>query len=1380
MPPSRRALAGCLFTALSFFLASCGGGTNSTSAAPTTSTSSTVTSVSVSCTANSVPVGQTSQCSAKVQGTGSFSSAVSWSVSGIAGGNFTLGTITSSGLYTAPATVPTPYSVNVSATSTEDGTKSASTSLIVAGMISSATQTVPAAAGGTITLPDGSSTTIPAGLLSSDQNVSLTEYSVPQNQPSNQMTAATGPALYLSFSAPLDPASPMKLHTAKRRGSRSYDGTEPVELSFNINLGTNTASLTGVGSALAGFANQAGQVFYQGVPGAIDDATGFGQAVLDQACLSAIQTALNAGSPLTIEVYFVRLSAAPANSPVQGLLTWDPQSELWSQFQECPAARPARTLVVVHGMLSSVEGAYSSMLSLPEFLSGVHYNQIFGVDYDWWNGIESNGQLLGTYFTTIATCAGGNSIDIMAHSEGVPVSMSAVAQSPSMEASLRHFITIAGPILGTPEANVFPGLQGSQRLALATALVDFLPGRMVYPPASIQGITDLTNSQFAIDLETDNSGDDVLSGIRNSWLTDPNLSQLPVIAVGGTAPGPILAACLTNCFGIFQSEPFDGVVGLDSAFAAGLDLSLYRLPAFALFHTSMVGNPDVVAELESQLGNTSPPILTVLTSSPSASCADNRSCVGPPGSIFTFSATGYKANTAVNLYIQDPTGTQDAPRLFQTDSNGQVVWQDFTPCSKAAGAYGTWLYDPTNLLASNSVIETVTNGSCVGGGISVAINPTTAQVPVNSTQQFTATVTGTSNPAVTWSVDGTSGGNSTVGTISGGGLYTAPNLVPTPASVIVTATSQADTNVSASASVTVTSSADAPTVATLSPPTAITSNSATLPGTVNPNGSDTLVWFQYSTNSAMTGATLTQKQDMGTGTTTVSFNASVSSLTPNTTYYYQAMASNSVGTSTGAILSFTTLSSSQAPSVATGTASAITSNSATVSGTVNPNGSDTQVWFQYATNSAMSGATPTQKQDMGAGTTTVSFNASIGSLTPNTTYYYQAMASNSVGTSTGAILSFTTLSSSQAPSVTTGTASAITSNSATVSGTVNPNGSDTEVWFQYATNPSMTGATPTLQQDIGSGTTTVPFSANLFPLSSGTTYYYQAMASNNSGTSMGSVSNFTTLVSGPILTTFTISPNVINSGQSTTLTLALSGPAIGTATISLSSNNPSAFPVPSMVNIQSGQTSTSFDDEAGTVGTPTTVTVTASYNGSALQAQVTVDPLARTVTSVAPNPVLASNSDQPIGIFGSNFQNGDTLTFTDPSGGIYQSDPNKLTFVSSTQIDYEFNDADDIGTWTVTVNSADGTQHSNTYSFAVAMFTIGELVMVSGTGGEGLNLRNCPATSCMALIDMPDGTVMEVVGGPTTADGYTWWNLSGTVGGVNYTGWAIQNFLVPD
>ncbi len=114
----------------SLLLAGCGGsGSSYSGGGGTPPPAATVTSVAVSCASATVNVGQTSQCSATVQGTGSYSSAVNWSVNSVAGGNATVGTVSTSGLYTAPSLVPNTGTVTVSATSSADSSKSATAAL---------------------------------------------------------------------------------------------------------------------------------------------------------------------------------------------------------------------------------------------------------------------------------------------------------------------------------------------------------------------------------------------------------------------------------------------------------------------------------------------------------------------------------------------------------------------------------------------------------------------------------------------------------------------------------------------------------------------------------------------------------------------------------------------------------------------------------------------------------------------------------------------------------------------------------------------------------------------------------------------------------------------------------------------------------------------------------------------------------------------------------------------------------------------------------------------------------------------------------------------------------------------------------------------------
>ena len=87
--------------------------------------------------------------------------------------------------------------------------------------------------------------------------------------------------------------------------------------------------------------------------------------------------------------------------------------------------------------------------------------------------------------------------------------------------------------------------------------------------------------------------------------------------------------------------------------------------------------------------------------------------------------------------------------------------------------------------------------------VAVSVDPPAVSLSVSQTQQFTATVTSTSNKNVTWDVNGVAGGTATVGTISSSGLYTAPAQVPSPAQVSVNATSMADPTKSDSANVTI-------------------------------------------------------------------------------------------------------------------------------------------------------------------------------------------------------------------------------------------------------------------------------------------------------------------------------------------------------------------------------------------------------------------------------------------------------------------------------------------------------------------------------------------------------------------------------------------------
>ncbi len=86
--------------------------------------------------------------------------------------------------------------------------------------------------------------------------------------------------------------------------------------------------------------------------------------------------------------------------------------------------------------------------------------------------------------------------------------------------------------------------------------------------------------------------------------------------------------------------------------------------------------------------------------------------------------------------------------------------------------------------------------------VQVAVSPNPANVRAGSSQQFTATVTGSSNSAVTWSVNNVAGGDSLNGTINSTGNYIAPASLPSPNTITIQATSSADSSASGSSNVT--------------------------------------------------------------------------------------------------------------------------------------------------------------------------------------------------------------------------------------------------------------------------------------------------------------------------------------------------------------------------------------------------------------------------------------------------------------------------------------------------------------------------------------------------------------------------------------------------
>ena len=186
----------------------------------------------------------------------------------------------------------------------------------------------------------------------------------------------------------------------------------------------------------------------------------------------------------------------------------------------------------------------------------------------------------------------------------------------------------------------------------------------------------------------------------------------------------------------------------------------------------------------------------------------------------------------------------------------------------------------------------------------------------------------------------------------------------------------------------------------------ITISAATLNGSVNPNGTETSAWFEWSANSNLQNPAITAKISAGSGTTLQAITESLGVLTQGTTYYYRIVAQNAGGITNGSIIGFTTAMPPSPPIVTTLAASLVTGTGAQVNGIVIPNGLATDAWFEWGTSSTLPSFSMSPAQAIGAGNLSVAVNDNLAGLTTGQTYYFRAAARNSLGTVKGNIASF--------------------------------------------------------------------------------------------------------------------------------------------------------------------------------------------------------------------------------------------------------------------------------------------------------------------------------------------------------------------------------------
>jgi multidrug efflux pump subunit AcrA (membrane-fusion protein) len=382
-----------------------------------------------------------------------------------------------------------------------------------------------------------------------------------------------------------------------------------------------------------------------------------------------------------------------------------------------------------------------------------------------------------------------------------------------------------------------------------------------------------------------------------------------------------------------------------------------------------------------------------------------------------------------------------------------------------------------------------------------------------------------------------------------------------------------------------TTAAAAPTATTQSA-SAIGTTFVTLSATVNANASDTTYSFQYGTTKAFGLQTATT--DLGSGTTATQVSALVTGLTLGTTYVYRIVATNASGTTTGLTQLFTTATASAASA---GSAADITPTGATLSGTVSPQGANTNYYFEYGLTAALGQRTATKSA--GASSSQVSVSTDVSGLEPGKTYHFRLVATNLNGTAVGTQETFDT-PAALAATVTTGSAS-VTGSSITLSGTVNPNSSDTTYYFEWGTTGSLNGRTATI--DAGSGTTASQVSATVSGLKPATSYGFRLVATNSYGTTKGAtqVATTSTTSCATDLTTIASDEKTVEQ-QERTVQSAIASLTSTKASIAASNTPSSATLAQDDASVKQAQATVTADQKAldeTTLRAPLAGTVTA-------------------------------------------------------------------------------------------------------------------------------------------------------------------------------------------
>jgi len=760
--------------------------------------------VQVSPTAIQVQAFLTQQFNASV--TGTTNTAVTWAVNGVAGGSASIGTISPTGLYTAPGTLPNPNAVTISATSVADTSvvsyatvtivQSIGVTVSVSPVTSSLDINQPAIFVATVgglfrgTLPSSqvnwNANNLPGGSATAGFIVPVPcPGPVPANSSCGQYTAPSAVPLpntvTITAYSVSDPTAFISV---------SVLITAPVSVSVSVapaNVGLQVSTAQQFTATVSGSANQ-------GVTWSVNGVAG-GNAT--------VGTIINGGP--TAGLY-----TAPAVVPAGGAVLISAASVVnpTSTGSASVTIQPAPpTITVAVAPANAVLQVNNTQLFAATVTGTANQSVTWNV-----NGITGGNATVGTIsaaglYTAPATVPAGGSVLISAVSVASPASVGSasvtvnaappvvsVTVSPANPAvQVNNTQQFTATVAGTANQSVTWSVNGVNG---GNATFGTISAAGLYTaPAAVPagGAVLVAATSVASPTSAGSAGVTILAAPPPVTISvSPSLITLRVndqFQFTATVTGTANMAVTWQVNGVTGGSAANGFIS-----AAGLYTAPAAPPASAVTVTAISAvapNPSASATVTVQ------PLATISMNPATATVNVNL------GVQFFVNITGL-SNTAVTFSVNGIPGGNSS--VGTVSAAGLYVAPAAAPAAPVA-VRATAVADPT-LIATSTVTVVVP--------VTVSVTPGSASIAVAGTQQFNATVTGSANQAVTWSVNAIAGGNATVGTISAAGLYTAPNNLVLTQAYSISARSVADPTASGTASVTV----NVPVSVSVSPTTA--------------------------------------------------------------------------------------------------------------------------------------------------------------------------------------------------------------------------------------------------------------------------------------------------------------------------------------------------------------------------------------------------------------------------------------------------------------------------------------------------------------------------------------------------------------------------------